>query len=58
MSIKPKIRIKNSGWQIEKWFKDENGKWFKDEKIVYIEKNKNYNDIVNEAEKIINKTYN
>lgn len=53
-----KIRIKNSGWQIEKWFKDENGKWFKDEKIVYIEKNKNYNDIVNEAEKIINKTYN
>lgn len=53
-----KIRIKNSGWQIEKWFKDENGKWFKDEKIVYIEKNKNYNDIVNEVEKIINKTYN
>lgn len=53
-----KIRIKNSGWQIEKWFKDENGKWFKDEKIVYIEKNKNYNDIVNEVEKIINNTYN
>lgn len=48
-----KIRITTSGWQIEKWI-EQNEKWKKDEKtLVYLEKEKSYNDIVKELEKFI-----
>jgi len=54
--LKIKIRITTSGWQIEKWIKQIK-KWKKDEKtLVYLEKEKSYNDIVKELEKFINES--